>query len=121
MFGFSPFSQFPFSAIGVATPVPPIIIDFDTHDGGKKKFKEKLAKEIKDKKRRRQEIVDLYEQIVEGKPAIAAEIVAPYVKQATISEIKSINFDALMADVNRVQQMYDTYIEMDDEEVLALL
>lgn len=101
--------------------VNPIIV-IDTHDGGdkKKKFAEEKAK----KQRQKQEIIDLYEQIVEGKPKLAAEIVEPYVKTATISEIKSANnidFDSLLNDLVRIQQIYDAHIEMDDEEVLALL
>ena len=107
----------------VGSVAPPIII-IDTHDGGKQK--KKFADENAKKQRQKQEIIDLYEQIVEGKPKLAAEIVEPYVKTATISEIKSVNavnidFDALINDLTRIQQLYDAHIEMDDEEVLALL
>ena len=99
------------------------IVFIDTHDGGPKRRKQEAEK----RKKRRQEIIDLFEQIVEGKPLIAEQIAAPFVKEATISNIKSINwvkkidFDALMDDLVKVQQLYDAYIEMDDEEVLALL
>ena len=101
----------------------PILI-VDTHDGGKQK--KKFAAEQAKKQRQKQEIIDLYEQIVEGKPKLAAEIVEPYVKQATISEINSLNtinidFDSFIKDLARIQQLYDAHIEMDDEEVLALL
>lgn len=102
--------------------VTPIII-IDTHDGGPKKRKKEAAKQ----KQRRDEIIALFEHIIEGKPLVAEEIAAPYIKEATISELKSIDFvnridfDALMADLAKVQQIYDAYIEMDDEEVLALL
>lgn len=102
--------------------VTPIII-IDMHDGGPKKRKKEAAKQ----KQRRDEIIALFEHIVEGKPLVAEEIAAPYIKEATISELKSIDFvnqidfDALMADLVKVQQIYDAYIEMDDEEVLALL
>lgn len=106
--------------VGSVETAPIIVVD--THDGGKqkKKFNEEKAK----KQRQKQEIIDLYEQIVEGKPKLAAEIVEPYVKTATISEIKSVNnidFDSLLNDLVRIQQLYDAHIEMDDEEVLALL
>lgn len=102
------------------------VIDIDMHDGDKKR-KKRLAEESAKAKKRKDEIVALFEHIVEGKPLVAEEIAAPYIKEATISELKSIDFvnnidfDALMADLARVQQIYDAYIEMDDEEVLALL
>jgi hypothetical protein len=102
--------------------VAPIIV-MDMHDGGTKRRKKESDKQ----KQRREEIIALFEHIVEGKPLIAEEIAAPFIKQATISNLKSIDFintidfDALMADLVRVQQIYDAYIEMDDEEVLALL
>lgn len=102
------------------------VIEIDMHDGDKKR-KKRLAEESAKAKKRRDEVVALFEHLVEGKPLVAEEIAAPYVKEATISELKSIDFintidfDALMADLARVQQIYDAYIEMDDEEVLALL
>lgn len=102
------------------------VIEIDMHDGDKKR-KKRLAEESAKAKKRRDEVVALFEHIVEGKPLVAEEIAAPYIKEATISELKSIDFintvdfDALMADLARVQQIYDAYIEMDDEEVLALL
>jgi len=102
--------------------VAPIIV-MDMHDGGPKRRKKEADKQ----KQRRDEVIALFEHIVEGKPLVAEEIAAPFIKQATISNLKSIDFinnvdfDALMADLVRVQQIYDAYIEMDDEEVLALL
>jgi hypothetical protein len=109
------------SFTGVVETAPIVIIDM--HDGGPKKRKKEADKQ----KQRRDEIIALFEHIVEGKPLIAEEIAAPFIKEATISNLKSIDFintidfDALMADLVRVQQIYDAYIEMDDEEVLALL
>ena len=109
---------------GVVSVIP--VIDIDMHDGDKKRRK-RLSEEAKRAEQRKADIVALFEQIVEGKPLLAEEIAAPYVKEATISELNAIgfvnnvDFDALMADLSRVQQIYDAYIEMDDEEVLALL
>lgn len=111
--------------VGTVGGVVPVI-EIDTHDGDKKR-KKQLAKEAAKAKKRKDEIVALFEHIVEGKPLVAEEIAAPFIKDATISELKSIDFintidfDALMADLSRVQQIYDAYIEMDDDEVLALL
>jgi hypothetical protein len=110
------------SFTGTVGGVVPIVV-MDMHDGGPKKRKKEAAK----RKQRRDEIIALFEHLVEGKPLVAEEIAAPFIKEATISELKSIDFintidfDALMADLARVQQIYDAYIEMDDEEVLALL
>ena len=109
------------SFTGVVETAPIVIIDM--HDGGPKRRKKEADKQ----KQRRDEVIALFEHIVEGKPLVAEEIAAPFIKQATISNLKSIDFintvdfDALMADLVRVQQIYDAYIEMDDEEVLALL
>jgi len=106
---------------GVVQVAPIVVID--THDGGPKRRKQEADKQ----KKRRAEVVALFEHLVEGKPLIAEVIAAPFIKQATISElnavdfVKTVDFDALMADLSRVQQIYDAYIEMDDEEVLALL
>ena len=110
------------SFTGTVGGVVPIVV-MDMHDGGPKKRKKEAAKQ----KKRRDEIIALFEHLVEGKPLVAEEIAAPFIKEATISELKSIDFintvdfDALMADLAKVQQIYDAYIEMDDEEVLALL
>lgn len=109
---------------GVVSVIP--VIDIDMHDGDKKRRK-RLSEEAKRAEQRKAEIVALFEQIIEGKPLLAEEIAAPFVKEATIRELKpigfinNVDFDALMADLSRVQQIYDAYIEMDDEEVLALL
>lgn len=109
------------SFVGTVEAAPIVIID--THDGGPKKRKKEAAKQ----KQRRDEIITLFEHIIEGKPLVAEEIAAPFIKEATISNLKSIDFintidiDALIADLVKVQQIYDAYIEMDDEEVLALL
>lgn len=109
---------------GVVQVAPVILMDM--HDGDNKRKKQR-EKEAAKTKKRRDEVVALFEHLVEGKPLVAEEIAAPFIKQATISElnsaefVKTVDFDALMADLAKVQQIYDAYIEMDDEEVLALL
>jgi hypothetical protein len=106
---------------GVVQVAPIVVVD--THDGGPKRRKQEADKQ----KKRRDDVLALFEHLVEGKPLIAEVIAAPFIKQATISElnavdfVKTVDFDALIADLSRVQQIYDAYIEMDDEEVLALL
>ena len=111
MFGFSPFSSLPFSTIGGSTPVPPIVYEIDMHDGGKRKKQETefRKKEAEKAKLRRDEVLALFEQI------------KPFVIEATAKSPAIINYDAMLADLDRVNRIYNEYIEMDDEEVLALL
>jgi len=103
-------------------PQPILLID-DTHDG--RRFKEQLERDKKLRKKQKQQILDAFERIVEGRPEIAEEIAAPYVvtrpktKAAPIKQ--TINFDALFADLDRVQRIWETHLEMDDEDVLTLL
>lgn len=110
---------------GNVTPVvPPIIIIDDTHDGDYKK--KKYAEERATKERRKAELVDLYERIVEGRPEVAEKIVAPFVKtkaqgQQTAPLVRQIDFDKLMRDITKVEALYKEHLEMDDEEVLSLL
>lgn len=105
--------------VGTVTVVPqPVIIIDDTHDG--RRFKEQLERDRKLRAKKKQAILDAFERIVEGRPEIAEEIAAPYV--VTRSKAKSaINYDALFADLDRVQRIWDTHLEMDDEDVLTLL
>ena len=105
--------------VGTVTVVPqPVIIIDDTHDG--RRFKEQLERDRKLKAKKKQAILDAFERIVEGRPEIAEEIAAPYV--VTRPKAKSaINYDALFADLDRVQRIWDTHLEMDDEDVLTLL
>lgn len=96
----------------------------DMHDGGARKKKETAERKkfAAKQKARRNEILALFEQIVEGKPQVAEEIAEPFiVVEATIEAPAVIDYDAMLADLARVEQIYHAYIEMDDEEVLALL
>lgn len=102
------------------------IITIDMHDGDnkrQKKLRDKLRKEAQKKQEQRDYLIDIFERVVEGKKddPIIEEIVSSYEKIDTISNLKSIDFDALLQDLARVQQIYDAYIELDDEEVLVLL
>jgi hypothetical protein len=108
----------------VIAVVPPIIIIDDTHDGDYKG--KKFAEEREKKEKRKRDLIDLYERVVEGRPEVAAQIVEPYVKtkargQESAPLIKQVDFDKLMRDIAKVEALYAEHIEMDDEEVLALL
>lgn len=123
MFGFSSVSALPFAAIP-SVIIPPIIIEIDTHDGGKRKKAEEedRKKEAAKAKARRDEVLKLYERIVEGKPELAEEIAQPFViTQATMQAPAVINYDAMLASFDRVEQIYNAYLEMDDEDVLLLI
>jgi hypothetical protein len=109
-------------SVGTVTPSapPPIVIIDDTHDG--RRFKEQLERERKLKKKKKQAILDAFERIVEGRPEIAEEIAAPFiVPPKAKSAVRAINYDALFADLDRVQRIWDTHLELDDEDVLTLL
>lgn len=100
-------------------PQPVIVID-DTHDG--RRFKDQLERERKLREKKKQAILDAFERIVEGRPEIAEEIAAPYVvTRPKAKSAPTINYDALFADLDRVQRIWDTHLEMDDEDVLTLL
>lgn len=109
-------------SVGTVTPnaPPPIVIIDDTHDG--RRFKEQLERERKLRAKKKQAILDAFERIVEGRPEIAEEIAAPYVvTQPKAKSAPTINYEALFADLDRVQRIWDTHLEMDDEDVLTLL
>ena len=98
----------------------PVIVIDDTHDG--KRFKDQLKRERKLREKKRQAILDAFERIVEGRPEVAEEIAAPFiVPPKAKSAVLAINYDALFADLDRVQRIWDTHLEMDDEDVLTLL
>lgn len=129
MFAIAPFCVLPFAVAEVAAPPPPPpIVVIDSHDGGKnthRKFRQpRYDEDSKRREARRKEVIAIYEELVEGRPRIVAEIVAPYVEERPgipIPEVRDIDFDALIADVDRLQALYRELQEKDDEEVLLLL
>ena len=125
MFGLVPFCVLPFAdATTGAVPPPPITL-IDTHDGDKRKHK-RFDEEAKKRAERRKEIIAAYEELVEGKPRVAQEIVAPFVEvdveiTAKTIPVARIDFDALLNDVARMERLYRELQELDDEEALLLL
>jgi hypothetical protein len=122
MFGLSAFCQLPFASVLVGLPQPILIYDF--HDGGKRKKQEEAERKrlAAKNKAKRDEIIALFEQIVEGKPKVAKEIAEPFViTQATKQAPAIIDYDAMLANFDKVNQIYNALIEMDDEDVLLLL
>jgi hypothetical protein len=124
MFAIAPFCVLPFAVTEVTAPPPPVVI-MDMHDGGKNKRKQpRYDEDSKRREARRSEVIAVYEELVEGRPRVVAEIVAPFVEVAApfdIPPVNAIDFDALLADVTRVEALYRELEEMDDEEVLLLL
>lgn len=97
---------------------------FDMHDGGDRRKKEaaERKKYAAKQKARREEILALFEQIVEGKPQVAEEIAEPFViVQATAQAPAVINYDAMFANLDKIEQIYNAWIDMDDEDVIRLL
>lgn len=88
------------------------------HDGDY--LKKKFAKEVADAARRKAEIVYAFERIVEGRPEAAAEIAEPFMEKLASTE-PAIDYDRLLADLDRVQRIWDLHLELDDEDVLALI
>jgi len=100
----------------------PIIILGDTHDGifWKKKDEEEIAAN----QRRKKQVLEAYEFLVEGKSSVVDEIVAPFVKETKKSkktDIPQIDFDKFLDDMERVDRLWQEYLKMDDEEILLLL
>ena len=116
-------------AVGDVTFVPqPIIIGDDTHDGDYIKRRKKLFdEEIQRVARRREDIIAAYERIVEGKPEIAKELVAGFEVKAKTSKSKKevlrqrVDFDKFVKDLDRVERLWNLYLEIEDEDLLVLL
>lgn len=107
---------------------PPIIVIDDTHDGDYIKRRQKLFdEEIQRVARKRQDIVAAYERIVEGKPEVAKELVSGFevkVKNKNNKQQKtmpSIDFDKFIKDLDRVERLWNEYLEIEDEDLLVLL
>ena len=105
--------------VGTLTAVIPIILIDDTHDGDHRK--KRFAKEVEDKERRKRQLISAYEDLLETRPEVVAPIVAPFVQKNTRKAAPTIDFEALLADLTRVEALHREHREMDDEEVLLLL
>ncbi len=120
MFGFAAFCETPFCGLLDAAVQPIIVID--THDGDDgKRRKRRWDDEVEAQGRRRSQIIEIYEQLVEGRPEVAEQIVAPYIQKRAELQQPVVDFDRLLGDVQRIERLYREYQEMDDEDVLLLL
>lgn len=100
-------------------PPPPPIIDIDTHDGDR--MRKRIRKVRDERELRREQVIAAYQTLLEARPAEAAEIVAEYATPATTLRAPSIDFDALLADIDAAERLYQAYLDLDDEEVLLLI
>jgi hypothetical protein len=129
MFAIAPFCVLPFAVAEVTGPAPPIVVLSDTHDGGRNTHRKlpepKYDEYEKLRQARRKEVIAVYEELVEGRPRVVAKIVEPFVDEKSTSipipPVNAIDFDALLADVTRMQALYRELEEKDDEEALLLL
>ena len=125
MFGFGSIAEFAFCDIGAAVVPPPPIVVVDTHDGDRIK-KRRFKAEAEERARRKAELIDLYEQVVEGRPAIAQQLVEEFI-ETPVEAVKSgqiapvINYDKLLDSLSTIEALYRERQEMDDEEVFLLL
>lgn len=113
---------------GTSGPLPPVVVD-DTHDGEYRR--RRLRKEREEVEARRRRVLELYEQIVEGKepaPAAVEYAVAQAVEaagvesRADIIEAPSIDLGRILAGLQRALAIQQAMmIEADDEEVMLLL
>lgn len=105
----------------------PIIV-IDTHDGDYvKKRKKRFDQEIQRLAKNRDGIIAAYERIVEGKPEEAKELVAGFEVKEKKSASKTqviapkIDFDKFIKDLDRVERLWELYLEIEDEDLLVLL
>ena len=110
----------------IYVPAPIIVVD-DTHDGDyHKKLKKRFDKENQRLKRKRDDVIAAYERIVEGKPDLAKELTAGFEVKAKSSKrsgksLPIIDFDKLINDLDRTEQLWNEYLEMEDEDLMVLL
>lgn len=106
-----------------ATPVP--VVTIDTHDGDRRRQR-KWDEEQQGREARRNDILAAYDLLVEGRPEVAAEVVAEFtpVERAVAAVPPAradVDWDSLVARADALERVWNAFIDMDDEEVLLLL
>lgn len=116
---------------GTITASAPIVI-VDTHDGDNKKHEKKRRKRIEEERhrndRRRQQIIDAFEQIIDGnvsRETNIEQVIAPAaemaVKSPEIQQKSDFDFSKWLTNLDNAQRILDDYLEADDEDSLLLL
>jgi hypothetical protein len=98
---------------------PTAIVVFDTHDGDR--HRKRIRKVRDERELRREQVITAYETLLEVRPEEATRIVSEFAAPVTTLRAPSVDFDALLADLDAVDRLYEAYLEMDDEEVLMLI
>lgn len=98
--------------------VEPVILAELSHDGDKHRQK-KWDEEKAQREKRKEELIRVYEQLHETRPEVAERIVEPHLTVNIATP--TVNWDAMLRDLDRVERLMREYQEMDDEEVLLLL
>lgn len=100
----------------------PIVV-IDTHDGDGKRRRKRFDEDNEARRRRRAQIQGAYETLLEDRPEVVESIVAPFTKPAVKASAAAttVDWNALLDDLDAVERLYAAYLEMDDEEVLLLL
>lgn len=100
---------------------PPPIVEFDTHDGDR--LRRRFSVDRNERKKRRKDVIEAFEILVEGKDPIVEEIVEEFTvaKAKPSLEKPRIDYDKLLRNLDAVERLWNAYIDMDDEEILLLL
>jgi hypothetical protein len=109
------------ASIQITVPQP-IIVD-DTHDGDY--LPRKFKRERDERRKRKRDIINAYEVLVEGKSPVIEELIAQYAdpepKQAKATAAPRLDIDKIMQSADAIERLWNAYIDMDDEEILLLL
>jgi len=104
------------------------IIPADMHDGKfhqDKRLKKRFDEDTEKARLRKAQIIQAYEHLVEGRPELVQEITEAVMgedaKPALPNSAPAIDFDKLLANLDRAEQLWAAYLELDDEEVLLLI
>lgn len=99
---------------------PVIIRDRGDSDNGRRK--RRYAQEVEQRERKRRQLIEAYEQLVEAKPAVAEAIVQEFRSEARGETLEArVDWDRLLDSLDAAQRLYDAWIDMDDDDVMMLL
>ena len=109
---------------GIIPTPPPTVVVIDGHDS--KRFEDHIKKGRKWREKQREDVISAYEALSGELPMLTNQMVEPYVAEPDADpgkaySTKSIDFERLLRNTDRVQQLLEAYREMDDEEAILLL
>lgn len=105
-------------------PVPVVVVD--THDGDHHRKKKWDAERIK-REERRNDLLAAFDRLVEEKPVVAAQIVAPFTEAggidlSTEAPVRmQVDWSAVLDHKSAVDRLWQAFLDMDDEDVLLLI